>query len=326
MSALTPCVGLLGATGAVGDELLRLLDDRSLPLGELRVFASVASEGSELDFRGDEVFVEAADSANLSSCDLLFCAAPEILRDHLDALRESGTRVVDLSGVLELDSQVPVFHPGERPHGPWVAIPRGVVGGLALALRPLGSLRGLTLTTLESAVGAGRSGVEALQAQTIHVLQAMDGDAGEAGVFPQALAFDALPQVGEFLEGGETHEERRLRHVLRRVLEQPALRIDVMRIRIPTFMGALASVALELEAPLGEPELSERWSKSPGLELLAADELPTPRNATTSEDVQIGRVRSDPRSGRLSFVLALDPLQRGAARTAIEAARQLLAQ
>ena len=234
--------------------------------------------------------------------------------------------MVDLSGVLELDSQVPVFHPGERPHGPWVAIPRGVVGGLALALRPLGSLRGLTLTTLESAVGAGRSGVEALQAQTIHVLQAMDGDAGEAGVFPQALAFDALPQVGEFLEGGETHEERRLRHVLRRVLEQPALRIDVMRIRIPTFMGALASVALELEAPLGEPELSERWSKSPGLELLAADELPTPRNATTSEDVQIGRVRSDPRSGRLSFVLALDPLQRGAARTAIEAARQLLAQ
>jgi len=326
MNALSPCVGLLGATGAVGEELLRLLDDRTLPIGELRVFASTDSEGSELDFRGDEVFVEEADPQALTACDLLFCAAPAVLEEHLDSLRASDTRVVDLSGVLELDSQVPLFVPGERPQGPWVAIPRGVVGGLALALRPLGALRRLTVTTLESAVGAGRRGVEELQSQTIHILQAMDGEAGDTDVFPQALAFDTLPQVGDFVESDETTEERRLRHVLRRILEAPGLNIEVTRVRVPTFMGAQASVSVELEAALPLSQLAERWRKGPGLRLLSDPELPTPRGATAHEEVEIGRVRLNEESGSLSFVLALDTLHRGAARSALEAARQLLAQ
>lgn len=324
-----PRLAVLGATGAVGQEILRVLEERQLPVGDLRLFASEDSEGIALDFRNSEPRVERIEAGRIASCDLVFAAAPGQLEPLLPALRDHRTRVVDLSGLFELDPEVPLFVPGVPLAGSFVAIPRGIAAALIAALAPLARevrLQRLTVTTLEPASGAGRRGLDELQAQTVQVLSAMDGGEPEAGVFPQVLAFDCLPVVGEFVDADETLEERRLRHLLRRALGVPELAVEITRIRVPIFTGALASVHVRLEKSLPQGRALELWREAASLRLLSPTELPTPRSALAHDDVAVGRVRVDPDEPALAFVAALDTLRRGAAVSAVEAAELLLSE
>jgi aspartate-semialdehyde dehydrogenase len=298
---------------------------------ELRAFASGESEGREVDFRGEAIPVEPVEARRVAEADLVFCACPRVLEELRSALVESGTHVIDLSGVLELDPDVPLHLPGDRPGtslGPLVAVPRGVVAGLGLALRPLGAeaeLRRITVVTLESASGAGRRGVGELSDQTIHLLSAMTGEAGESETFSKPLAFDCLPLVGEPLPDGDTAEERRLGHVLRRLLRARDLPIEATRVRVPIFGGSLACVHVELERPVPAARARELWAKTPGLAVLDEEELPTPRTQVGQDAVAIGRIqaREGERPG-LAFVLAMDDLRVGAALNAVEVAGELL--
>jgi aspartate-semialdehyde dehydrogenase len=325
-----PRVAVIGATGAVGQELLRVLAERQTPVGELRLFASEESEGIALDFADSEPRCERVEPGRVASCDVVFVAAPGQLEPLLPTLREHGTRVVDLSGLFELDVEVPLYVSGAPVSGPFVAIPRGVAAALIAALVPVARearLERLTVTTLESASGAGRRGLDELQAQTVQVLSAMDGGEPEVGmVFPRLLAFDCLPVVGELDDSDETFEERRLRHVLRRALAAPELAVEVTRIRVPIFTGALASVHVQLEKPLASARVRELWRDTPALRLLDDSALPTPRSALAHDDIEVGRIRTDSIEPLLAFVVALDTLRRGAALAAVEAAELLLAE
>jgi aspartate-semialdehyde dehydrogenase len=322
---------LLGATGSVGDELLHVLEERRFPVLELIPFASEGSEGREVDFRGEAIVVERVEATRVAGSDLVFSAAPGILQDLRPALEEAGTRVVDLSGALELDTDVPLYLPPDKIQtaGPLVAVPRGIVAGLGLALRPLQSeaeLERLTVVTLESASGAGRRGVGELSDQTVSLLNAMTGESGEAEHFPQPLAFDCLPIVGEALPGGDTAEERRLGHVVRRLLGRPDLPVEATRVRVPIFGGSLACVHVALSEAISAERARELWAKAPGLRLLDPGTLPTPRTQVGQDAVAIGRVRaSDEGASGIAFVLAMDDLRRGAAVAAVEAAEILTA-
>ena len=321
-----PRLALLGATGAVGEDLLELLAERSFPASGLRLFASEASTGVELPFGDEELEVEPATAAKLAGTDLVFSIAPGQLEPLLGALREQGVRIVDLTGALELDPEVPLFLPGRPVSGRELAVPRGVAMGLGLALAPLArecALLRVTVTTLESAAGAGRRGLAELQEQTLAVLKDMDGGDTPPEVFPRALAFDCLPLVGELGAADESHEEARLRAVLRRLLEAPELPIETTRIRVPVFLGALASVHVELEKAVPLARLGELWRDAPAVRLLSDPDLPTLRVATSHEQVDVGRVRADGSS--VAFVLALDTLRRGGSLSALEAAAALLA-
>jgi aspartate-semialdehyde dehydrogenase len=329
-------LGLIGATGAVGSELVEVLGERRFPVAELRAFASEESEGDTIELLGATYTVERVSDARIAPCDLVFGAAP-VVAELLPKLVGSGTRIVDLSGALELESDVPLYLAGFRPelpapgHAPWVAVPRGVAAGLGLTLGPLSRLVGIrrvSVTTLESASGAGREGADALSEQTIEVLNAMAGEGDEEqSVFPQALAFDCLPLIGEPLEGGESSEERRLRHVLRRLLEAPALPIEITRVRVPIFSGSLSLVHVELAQDLEPDRARELWERSEGVRVLDEDELPTPRGALAEADrVAVGRIRrGGAESNGLAFVVALDDLRRGAALGAVLAAEALVA-
>jgi aspartate-semialdehyde dehydrogenase len=324
-------VSLVGATGAVGEELLRVLEEQRFPVLELRAFASGESEGREVDFRGEAIPVERVDAGRVAEADLVLCAAPGILEALRTPLVQAGTPVIDLSGVLELDPDVPLHLPGDRPGtslGPLVAVPRGIVAGLALALRPLRAeveLRRLTVVTLESAAGAGRRGAGELSDQTVHLLSAMTGEAGESETFPQPLAFDCLPIVGERLPDGDTTEERRLGHVLRRLLGTRDLPIEATRVRVPIFGGSLGCVHVELAEPLPAARARELWAKAAGLAVLDEEELPTPRARVGRDPVAIGRIRAgEGDRASLAFVAALDDLRLGAAVNAVEVAKGLL--
>lgn len=327
-------LALIGATGAVGEEILRVLEERRFPVATLRLFASDASEGMEVEFREEALRIETVEAERVAGCGLVFNAAPGVLEPLLPELRECGTPLVDLSGALELDPAVPLFLPGcegspSAAEGlPWVAVPRGVVAGLALALAPIAreaELERVTILTLESASGAGRRGLDELSEQTLHGLRAMDGEVGQPRVFPRALAFDCLPAVGEISANDDSSEEHRLRQVLRRSLGALRLCVETTRVRVPIFVGALACVHAHLAKPLAPERARAAWAATSGLRVLADAELPTPRAALALDAVTVGRIRAREDDGAsLAFVLALDTLRRGAALTAVEAAEWLL--
>ncbi len=324
-------IALLGATGAVGTEILHQLEQRGFPVGSLRAFATEASQGTEVEFRGEAIPVEALAASALDACDLILCAAPGVLSAELEGIEGHRTFLVDVSGALELDPEVPLYLPGcglgaAVEETRWLAIPRGVVAGLGLALSPLMQQLGLervTALTLESASGAGRAGVLELTDQTVQLLNAMTGETDEPEVFPRPLAFDCLPWVGERLEGGESSEEGRLRHVLRRLLAAPALPVEVTRVRVPIFGGSLACVHLELSRELGPDGVRALWEKQPLLEISDEETGPTPRDSIGTDVVRVGRIRADAGGRRLAFVLTLDDLRRGSALAAVAAAETL---
>lgn len=329
-------VSLLGATGVVGEEILRCLAERKFPVLELRAFASADSEGREVDFDGDVVAVESVQPDRVFGtdgrpADVVISAAPGALESLLDDPRAQRTAIVDLTGTLELDDSVPLFVPGERlPTGPSraVAVPRGAVGALGTALRALegASFSRLSVVTVESASGAGRRGVSELSEQTVSLLNSMTGDPGESDVFPEPLAFNAVPVVGELLATGETSEERRLRHVIRRLLAAPALPVEITRLRAPVFGGSLVCVHAGLDVGISAPDACSSWSRSGVIYVLDADVLPSTRGGVGADRVQVGRVRAGEghEAPSLSFVLAVDELRAGAALGAVEAAERLI--
>lgn len=326
------CVALLGATGLVGEELLTILGERNFPVGELRCFSSSGdlSESAlptEIEFRGSAVVPTTPDVGRVADADLVFCAAPGVLEPLLPAIRETRAALVDLSGTLELDPETRLWPMEGNLEARTVAIPRGIEAGVGLALRPLSELsvlERLTVVSLESASGAGREGVSELSEQTLRLLNEMTGDPGEARVFREPLAFDCLPEVGTLLDTGESSSERRMRHVLRRLLADPSLRIESTRVRVPVFAGAMACVHASFAEALEPARAWDLWSKTPGIEPLSEGALPTPRRVVGSDDVWVGRVRADPdRSTGLAFVICLDNLRRGAALAAVEAAEAL---
>jgi aspartate-semialdehyde dehydrogenase len=321
---------VLGATGAVGRELLEVLAERRFPVAELRAFASPDAALASVEFRGEEVRVETITPSRVAGADLVLCAAPGVLASLRAALEPAGVRVVDLSGELELDPSVPLFL-GEDSvvsERGWCAIPRGVVTGLALALLPLHRAAGVeraAVVTFESALGAGRVGPDELLAGSVELLGGMSGEVEASVVFPLPLAFDCLPLVGDLLPDGDSAEERRLAHVLRRALDAPALAVECTRVRVPIFGGSLACVHATTARELAPERARDLLAKEPRLALLGEDELPTPRSAAGGDRVQVGRLRAvpAPRAG-LAFVLAQDDLRRGAAVAAVEAAEALV--
>lgn len=322
-------IALIGATGAVGTQILEVLGERRFPVTELLAFASPDSEGGLVEFRGEPERVRALDLALVASCDLVICAAPRVLADLRPGLAEAGTRVVDVSGVLESDPAVPLWSAGATPTGRWIAVPRGVAAGLGPALAALASaveLTRVTLTSLESASGAGRPGAAELADQTVTLLGGMTGELPEGGVFPRPLAFDCLPLIGEPGPDGDSTAERELRALLRRMLAAPSLPIELTRVRVPTLSGSLATVNVTLSHALDAARATELWRKQPGLRVLGEGELPTPRAALEADAVLIGRVRSGREDApALAFALAIDAVRRGAALPAVEAAERLLA-
>jgi aspartate-semialdehyde dehydrogenase len=320
-------VALLGATGAVGAEILDVLGERRFPVTELLPFASPESEGDEVEFRGAPERVRSIDPAEIASCDLVLCAAPDVLGELRAALER--TRVVDVSGVLEADPSVPLWSPGVVPAGRWLAVPHGIAAGLGPALAALASsveLARVTISTFEPASGAGRAGAAELSDQTVSLLGGMTGETPAASVFPRSLAFDCLPLIGDALAGGDSSAEVALRELLRRMLAAPALPLELTRVRVPTFSGSLATVHVSLSHALEPARAAELWRKQPGLRVLPGSELPTPRAAVEADAVLIGRVRPGREDApALAFALAIDDLRRGAALPAVEAAERLAA-
>jgi aspartate-semialdehyde dehydrogenase len=328
-------VGVVGATGAAGSTLLKILQERSFPVSELRLFASERSAGALVHFRDDPVTVSAVDERGLSGCDIVFFAAGAGTSRRLAPLvAEFGGVAVDKSSAYRMDPQVPLVVPEVnahrlKEHHGIVSNPNCVAIPLTVALAPLhraALLTHLTVSTYQAASGAGQGLVEELKAQE---RDDAEGREPSAAVYPHVLHGNVV-SGGWTMEGDETEEERKVRAETRRVLEAPELPVSVTTVRVPVTVGHSMAVWAEFDRSVGAEEAREILRGAPGVRLVddpSAQSYPMPRSVAGTDEVQVGRIRRDEtRENGLILFIAADNLRKGAATNAVQVAELLLAQ
>ena len=327
-------LGVVGATGQVGAVVLRLLEERDVPLAELRLFASARSAGSTLRFRDRDVVVEDASTADPSGLDIaVFSAGGSTSKALAPVFAAAGVTVVDNSSAWRMDPDVPlvvseVNADALREVGKGiVANPNCTTMAAMPVLKPLHDAAGLVrivASTYQAVSGSGLAGVEELDGQvraTAEQATALVHD-GTAVVFPEPskyvapIAFNVLPMAGSVVDDGshETDEEQKLRNESRKILGIPDLRVSGTCVRVPVFTGHSLSLNVEFARPITVAEATELLRGAPGVEL---SDVPTPQQAAGRDPSYVGRLRQDGPNGLALFV-SNDNLRKGAALNAVQ--------
>ncbi|MBX3306327.1 MAG: aspartate-semialdehyde dehydrogenase [Nitrospira sp.] len=329
-------VAILGATGAVGQETLEILEERQFPLASLRLFASKRSVGEIMACQGKEWTVEElTDSSSFDGVDLAFISATDaISKDYGQRLGAAGIAVIDDSAVFRMDEQVPLVVPEvnaaalrDMPRG-IVSIPNCTTTPLVMALKPLHDAVGVkrvVVTTFQSVSGTGSAAMDELMDQTKDLLAFRDIT---TKVYPYQIAFNLLPHIGSFNEEGDCSEEIKIAKETRKILGAPNLRVTATTVRVPVLRCHSEAINIELERPLNANEARAALAAMPGV--LVYDDpakklYPMPLDATGKDEVYIGRVREDESiANGLNLWVVSDNLRKGAALNAIQIAECLI--
>jgi aspartate-semialdehyde dehydrogenase len=316
-------VALLGATGAVGRTMLRVLAERRLPVDRLTLLASERSEGQRVRWGGREWTVGVPAPGCFRGVDFaLFSAGGERSLRWAPQAAEEGAVVVDNSSAWRMDDAVPLVVP-EVNADALAALPKGIVANpncstiqmvVALeALRRAAGLARVVATTFQSVSGAGETGRDALRAEIL-------GRPAEGSPFSRVIAGNVVPQIGDFDGEGWTGEERKMMAETRKILRLPALPVAAACVRVPVDVGHAVQVMVETERDLGAEEAREALAAFPGVEAVAEPGgFPTPLSAAGRDEVFVGRIRADPHLPRtLHLWVVADNLRKGAATNAVQ--------
>ncbi|MEM7340934.1 MAG: aspartate-semialdehyde dehydrogenase [Actinomycetota bacterium] len=336
-------VGIVGATGQVGGVMRRLLDERAFPVDELRLFASARSAGRTLTWKGTDITVEDASTADYSGLDIaLFSAGGSTSKSLAPTVADAGVVVIDNSSAWRMDPDVPLVvadvndaDARRRPKG-IIANPNCTTMVAMPVLRPLhaeAELRSMVVATYQATSGAGLAGVDELAEQIAKAGDATelthDGsavDLGQPSVFTDPIAYNALPWAGSAVDDGrdETSEEQKLRNETRKILDIPDLAVSGVCVRIPVFTGHSLAVNARFERAISPERARELLDGAPGVIL---DDVPTPLKSTGIDDTLVGRIRVDETvENGLAFFLSGDNLRKGAALNAIQIAELVAAE
>ncbi len=329
-------VAILGATGAVGQETLEILEERKFPLASLRLFASKRSAGEVMTCQDKDWTVEElTESSSFEGVDLAFISATDaISKEYGQRLGAAGIVVIDDSAVFRMDDQVPLVVPevnaaalGLMPRG-IVAIPNCTTTPLVMALKPLHDAVGVkrvVVTTFQSVSGTGSAAMDELMEQTKDLLAFRDI---KTEVYPYQIAFNLLPHIGSFNDGGDCSEEVKIAKETRKILNAPGLRVTATTVRVPVLRCHSEAINVELERPLTANEARAALAAMPGV-IVYDDPVkklyPMPLDATGKDEVYIGRVREDESiTNGLNLWVVSDNLRKGAALNAIQIAECLV--
>ncbi|GAB3038766.1 aspartate-semialdehyde dehydrogenase [Parafrigoribacterium mesophilum] len=339
-------IGVVGATGQVGAVVRRLLVEREFPLGQIRFFASARSAGTTLPFRGEQIVVEDAATADPSGLDIaIFSAGASTSRVQAPRFAAAGVLVIDNSSAFRMDPEVPLVVSEVNPdaigqaHKGIIANPNCTTMAAMPVLKVLhdeAGLERLIVSTYQAVSGAGLAGGQELLAQaraaveqnTIGLLH--DGasvDFPAASKFPRTIAFDVVPMAGTVVDDGlgETDEEKKLRNESRKILSLPELLVSGTCVRVPVFTGHSLSINAEFAAPLTAARARELLADAPGVQL---SEVPTPLEAAGTDPSYVGRIRQDegvPNDRGLALFISNDNLRKGAALNAVQIAELVAA-
>ena len=327
-------VAVVGATGAVGSTMLRVLEERGFPVTRLVPLASARSAGRELEYLGKPFAVRELTADAFEGVDIaLFSAGGSRSREFAPAAVEAGAVVVDNSSAYRMDPAVPLVVPEVNEadlegHSGIVANPNCVAAPLVVALKPILDAAGLeriVLSSYQSVSGTGAAAIEELRVQTAGNLA---GDEPAPEVYPHPIAFNALPHVDVFDESGYTGEEIKVMNETRKMLGLPDLAVSATCVRVPVVQAHSISVQIETAEKLGAEDVRRLLMAAPGLVLVDEPDLnryPLAREATGRDEVFVGRIREDSSHPRgLAMWVVGDNLRKGAATNAVQIAESLV--
>jgi aspartate-semialdehyde dehydrogenase len=326
-------VAIVGATGAVGEELLRVLERRAFPVERLLPLCSGRSAGKSVSFRGEEIVAQELSRDSFKGIDLaFFSAGGNISREYGLIARNAGAVVIDNSSVFRMDPDVPLVIPeinGDdvRQHRGLIANPNCTTAVALMALYPLHRAFGVRRVIASSYQAVSGSGARAIHELRSQVQAAAENQSPVAEIYPHPIAFNLLPHVDSFLPNGYTKEEMKMQNEGRRIMHLPDFRASVTCVRVPVYRAHSVAVTAEFERPLSVEEAHEVLAKAPGLELVDEPQnnrYPMPLFTAGKDNCEVGRVRRDCAfENGLSFWVSGDQLLKGAALNAVQIAELL---
>ena len=332
-----PVVAIVGATGAVGIELMRCLEARGVPVRSLRLLASARSAGRTLTFRGEELVVEVLTEESFAGVDLaLFSAGAGISRQYAPLAVQAGAVVVDNSSAFRMDPAVPLVVPEVNAgamagHKGIVANPNCVAAIAVMALAPLHRahpIQRLHMATYQAASGAGAAAMEELRASTAAYLA---GEAFTPSVFPHPYAFNLFSHNADMdPETGYNGEELKVVAETRRIMDLPGLAVGITCIRVPVLRAHAMAMTVAFDEVVSPDEARGLLAAAPGVRVVddrVGNRFPMPSDASGQDDVLVGRVRvdlGDPSGQTLALFVAGDQLLKGAALNAVQIAEHLM--
>ena len=324
---------VVGATGAVGLELLRVLERRSFPVISLRAISSSRSAGKPLQFRGKSIIAEELGEHAFDKIDIaFFSAGGEISRKYVPIARGAGAIVIDNSSVFRMEPDVPLVIPeinGEdvRGHSGLIANPNCTTAVALMAIYPLHRAFGVRRVFAASYQAVSGSGQRAINELKQQVELSVQDRQSTPEVYPHPIAFNVLPHVDAFLESGYTKEEMKMQNEGRRIMHLPSFRASVTCVRVPVYRAHSVAVSAEFERVVSVEQAREVLAKAPGLELVDEplnNRYPMPLNVAGKDNCQVGRVRLDCAfENGLAFWVSGDQLLKGAALNAVQIAELL---
>ena len=327
-------VAVLGATGAVGQEMIKILQERNFPVGKLKPLASARSAGKTLKFRGEDVTIEEARDEAFEGVDIVLGAAEnDIAKRFAPAIVKAGAVFVDNSSAFRLDPKVHLIVPEINPED--VKDHHGIISNpncstiitvtAVNALNALSPIRAMTASTYQAVSGAGAGGPIELMAE-VDALR--EGKTYEPKVFSHQIAFNLIPQIGGEQFEGYTSEEMKMQNEGRKIMHLPELKVSCTCVRVPVVRSHSISVSLHFDKHISVKEAQEAIAKAPGCKLvddLAKKEYPMPLDTSDQDIVFVGRIRPDLTDDKgLCLWCCGDQVRKGAATNAIQIAELLV--
>ncbi|MGF1490902.1 MAG: aspartate-semialdehyde dehydrogenase [Microcoleaceae cyanobacterium] len=329
-------VAILGATGAVGTELLELLESRQFPISSLKLLASARSSGKSLIFKGESLTVEAVDEGAFNDVDIVLASAGgSVSRQWCPRAVEAGAVVIDNSSAFRMEPSVPLIVPEVNPddalqHQGLIANPNCTTILMAVVVWPLYQLqpiRRMIVSTYQSASGAGAKAMAEVETQARAILA---GEDPSAEIFPYPLAFNLFPHNSPWNEAGYCQEEMKMVNETRKIFGVEDLRISATCVRVPVLRAHSEAVNLEFDQPVNLDAVRQILGQSAGVKLVEdwqSSHFPMPIEATGQDDVLVGRIRQDiSHPCGLELWLSGDQVRKGAALNAVQIAELLIAQ
>lgn len=329
-----PHVAIVGATGAVGVEMLLCLEQRNFPLGKLKLLASARSAGKTMKFRGEDIVVEELTHGSFGDVDIaLFSAGGGISKEFGPSAAAAGAVVIDNSSAFRMDEDVPLVVPEINPEAAKNR-PRGIIANpncttviSLMALKPLHEafgLKAVIASTYQAVSGSGAQGIVELEEQmkAIHA-----GEPVTLKVYPHQIAFNVIPQVDVFTDNGYTKEELKMLHEGRKIMNLPDLKVSCTCVRVPVYRSHSVSITAQFERPVDADVARKAYEGKPGVHVvddIANKLFPVPLDTTGKDDCLVGRIRKNPvLENALDLWVVGDQVRKGAALNAVQIAEIL---
>ncbi len=326
-------VAVVGATGMVGREMVKVLEQRDFPVSRITLLASERSKGLQIKFRGDLIPVEVLNTNSFKGVDIcLFSAGAGISREYAPIAVEEGAVVIDNSSAFRMEPEVPLVVP--EVNGQEAFKNKGIIANpncstiqMVVVIAPLhrkAVIERIVVTTFQSVSGTGKKAVDELERQ---VKQIQSGEHATCEVYPHQIAFNVLPHIDVFLKNGYTKEEIKMVNETKKILGEPDLRITATTVRVPVFVGHSESVNVQFSKSITPEEAREILVEAPGVEVIDDPErnlYPLPIHCAGKDPCFVGRIREDPSApNSLNLWIVADNLRKGAALNAVQIAEIL---